>query len=431
MAEPTNTPMPTAPPTRSNSPAPPLPGTITTTTTSGSSLASSPTAPRVPPPWPQAYSHSHSRAGSLTVPAHLSTLSLSTSTPTSNPKPIVLHLGDAVQHNPDTYPEFLSQFDVLQPSASERLRPAFAAALKERKWGDFAAIMRPSWGAGAGGGEMGDWDAELIDLLPESVRVFASAGAAYDGVDVKLLGEKGILYCNASPAAAEAVADFSVALILSTFRALPYCISSSSTSSVETFETARKVLRTKARNPRGRVLGIVGFGHVGQQVAHRCAAAFGMDITYYARTRVSGAIEAGLHARYCATLEALIRGADCVILCAPASAGRIINAESLRWFKPGSGLVNVARGGLVDEEALADALDDGRLESVALDVHEHEPRVNERLRAYGDTRALLTCHAAGGTLETFAGFEELAMRNVMAVLGGREAVSAVNLRWLR
>jgi lactate dehydrogenase-like 2-hydroxyacid dehydrogenase len=239
----------------------------------------------------------------------------------------------------------------------------------------------------------------------------------------------GILYCNSGLAAGEAVADFSVALIIGTFRALPYCISSA--SSPTSFQAAHERATGLSHNLRGHVLGLVGFGNIGQQIAHRCSAAFGMEITYYDVERKSAAVEAGLHARYCMTLESLIRGADCVVLCAPSGAGRIINADSLRWFKPDARLVNVARGALVDEDALADALEQDRLGSVALDVHADEPRVSEKLKKFAGSKALLTCHNAGGTVETHVGFEELCMRNIMAVLSGREAVTPVNLQWLR
>ncbi|KAK5627362.1 hypothetical protein RRF57_003077 [Xylaria bambusicola] len=402
MAEPVNTPMNTAPPTRSTSPVPPLP------TSTPQSHASSPTSTRTPQ-WP-----AHSRATSLTVPVY------------GGLKPVVLHIGDPVKYNLETYAEFSAQFDVVRPSAEERARPAFIAALKEKRWGDFAAIFRPFWSTG---GEMGNWDAELIHLLPDSMRVFASAGSGFDWADVELLGQKGIIYCNSGLAAAEAVADFAVALIISTFRALPYCISSA--ASPTTFQAAHEHATALSHNLRGHVLGLVGFGNIGQQIAHRCATAFGMEITYYDIERKSGAVEAGLHARYCMTLESLIRGADCIVLCTPSGAGQIINADSLRWFKPGARLVNVARGALVDEEALADALEQDRIGSIALDVHANEPSVSERLSKFAGSKALFTCHNAGGTVETHVGFEELCMRNIMAVLSGREPVTSVNLQWLR
>lgn len=104
------------------------------------------------------------------------------------PKPVVLHLGDPIKYNPGTYAELTSRFTVVRPSAAERQRPEFARALRERRWGDFAAIFRPFW---ATGGEMGNWDAELIALLPDSVRVFTSAGAGFDWVDTETLGKRG------------------------------------------------------------------------------------------------------------------------------------------------------------------------------------------------------------------------------------------------
>lgn len=101
---------------------------------------------------------------------------------------MVLHIGDPVKYNPETYAAFSAAFEVVRPAAAERERGEFARALRERRWGDFHAIFRPFWGTG---GEMGRWDAELIDLLPGSVRVFASAGAGFDWADTELLGEKG------------------------------------------------------------------------------------------------------------------------------------------------------------------------------------------------------------------------------------------------
>lgn len=153
MAEPTNTPYPPSTPVpastpRSSSPAPPVPSLSPNATT-------------------------------VTIP----TRTCATVAP-----PVVLHIGDPIKYNPSTYAEFNSAFEVIRPSAAERERSAFIQALKDRKWGDFSAIFRPFWGTG---GEMGRWDAELIGLLPDSVRVFASAGAGFDWADTKLLGEKG------------------------------------------------------------------------------------------------------------------------------------------------------------------------------------------------------------------------------------------------
>lgn len=108
--------------------------------------------------------------------------------PAARSKPRVLHIGDPVKYNPGTYASFAAQCEIVRPEASERERGEFMAALREGRWGDFEAVFRPFWGTG---GEMGNWDAELIGLLPRSVRVFASAGAGFDWADTKLLGERG------------------------------------------------------------------------------------------------------------------------------------------------------------------------------------------------------------------------------------------------
>lgn len=103
-------------------------------------------------------------------------------------KPIILHLGDPILYNHDTFDRLQSQFDIINPPLAERHRSTFLNHLREKKWGDFHAIMRPFWNTG---GEMGRWDRELIAQLPKSVKVYASAGAGFDWVDTDILAEYG------------------------------------------------------------------------------------------------------------------------------------------------------------------------------------------------------------------------------------------------
>lgn len=113
-------------------------------------------------------------------------------TPPSD-KPTVLHLGDPIEFNHDLYRELQSRFSVVRPTLEERQRPAFLQALRDRKWGDFAAVVKPFWNSG---GEMGRWDRELIPLLPVSFRVYASAGAGFDWADVDVMAERGMYVCG-------------------------------------------------------------------------------------------------------------------------------------------------------------------------------------------------------------------------------------------
>ncbi|KAK2059087.1 D-isomer specific 2-hydroxyacid dehydrogenase [Colletotrichum caudatum] len=340
-------------------------------------------------------------------------------------KPRVLHIGDPIKYNPHAYAAFAARCDIIRPTTPERQRPAFAAALRDGKWGDFSAVFRPFWGTG---GEMGDWDAELVSLLPASCRVFASAGAGFDWADTRLLGERGIVYCNSGLAAAEAVADFAVALVIATFRRLPWCMTAASDPAA--FRDCHAGATAVSHNLRGHVLGLVGMGNIGQQIAQRLGLGFRMDVHYFDIVRKDAAVEAASGATFHETLESLLGAADCVVLCTPAG-GKVITAESLAWFKPGSRFVNVARGSLVDEDALADALESGRVGSAALDVHADEPRPHPRLLRLAGTNVMLTCHNAGGTVETHKGFEKLSMENIMAVLGGGKPITPVNLHHLK
>ena len=155
-----------------------------------------------------------------------------------------------------------------------------------------------------------------------------------------------------------------------------------------------------------------------------------MVVHYHDVVRKGADVEGPLRAVFHETLEDLVRASDCVVLATPGGE-KVITKETLGWFKEGGTFVNVARGSLVDEEALADALGDGRIGAIALDVHADEPNLSPRLKEFAGSKAMLTCHNAGGTVETHRGFEELSMRNIMAVLGGREAITPVNLHYMK
>lgn len=103
-------------------------------------------------------------------------------------KPIILHLGEPISYNTTLLARLQSQFNIERPPLSSLKRTEFIKHLKDKTWGDFSAIMRPFWNTG---GEMGRWDRELIELLPRSMQVMASAGAGFDWVDVDVLGEYG------------------------------------------------------------------------------------------------------------------------------------------------------------------------------------------------------------------------------------------------
>lgn len=338
-------------------------------------------------------------------------------------RPVVLHLGDPILYNTDIYAQLESNFTVIRPSVEERQRPAFLAALRDKTWGDFSAVFRPWW---ATGGEMGRWDQELIPLLPKSLRVFASAGAGFDWADVDVLAEHGILYCNGASASSEAVADMAIWHIISVFRNMNWTASAARANSPDTFLDAHHNAQFTAHNPAGHTLGVIGLGNIGYKIATKAYAAFAMKIIYYDVVPKTPAQEAAIGgARRCETLDELLAEADCTVVAAPGQAGRkILDTEQIFKMKKGSRLVNIARGSLVNEEAVADALESGHLFAAGMDVFENEPVPNARL--VKNRQAMLTCHTAGGALETAIGFEKLAMQNVLAVLTGQQPLTPVN-----
>lgn len=145
---------------------------------------------------------------------------------------------------------------------------------------------------------------------------------------------------------------------------------------------------------------MIGLGNIGFEIARKAYLAFGMKIKYYDVVQKLPLKEAGIEAEFFSNLEDMLAISDCVVLATPAlpSGNKLIGKEQLAKFKWGSRFVNIARGSLVDEEAVADAVEEGRLVGVGLDVHEYEPKINERLKAL--RQVTLTAHNAGGTLDT-------------------------------
>lgn len=264
---------------------------------------------------------------------------------------------------------------------------------------------------------MGQWDAELIPLLPPSVRIFASAGAGFNWADVDLLGQRKIWYTNGAGASEEAVSDTALYMILSVFRNFTRAQLAARTTDPEIFAETHKLIATISHNPRGHALGIVGFGNIGKKLAYKARMALGMRIHYFDPVRADPKEEEELQATYHDSLDDLLRVADCVTLHTPLNKHTqdLIDARALSLMKPGSRLVNTARGQIVKEDALIEAVESGHLSAAALDVHYYEPQVSSKLASMENVT--LTTHIGGGALETRVNFELNAMRNILAVVG--------------
>jgi gluconate 2-dehydrogenase len=166
---------------------------------------------------------------------------------------------------------------------------------------------------------------------------------------------------------------------------------------------------------RGRTLGILGMGRIGQAIARR-ATGFGMRVVYHNRSRLPAAVEGACAARY-VDKAALLRESDFLVLAVPLTAAsrHAIGAAELAQMKPTAVLVNIARGGVVDDAALADALAEGRLAAAALDVFEGEPNVHPALLALDNV--ILSPHIASATWDTRRAMTAMAVDNVLALFG--------------
>ncbi|KAI4168766.1 MAG: hypothetical protein LQ343_006148 [Gyalolechia ehrenbergii] len=339
------------------------------------------------------------------------------------PRSRILFLGDDIVHNPEIYKRLTSQFDIIQPPLAHLQRQAFIQHLKDRTWGDFQAIMRPSWHTG---GEMGRWDRELIELLPPQVKVSASAGAGYDWVDVGCLAEHGILYCNGAGASTEAVGDMALYHIISVFRQMTHSSLAARSTDPKRFRHAHHALPSQSRNPRSHTLAILGLGNIGFAIARKAHAAFGMKIIYHDLVRKNPEQENVVQATFYENVADMLKVTDCLLLATPStfSGQPFLTKETIALLPRGARFVNIARGILVDEDALADALETGHIAAAGLDVHAKEPDVSARLA--GMSNVTMTCHTGGGAVETNVGFERLAMENVERVLSKREALTGVN-----
>ncbi|KAF7193579.1 putative 2-hydroxyacid dehydrogenase UNK4.10 [Pseudocercospora fuligena] len=335
-------------------------------------------------------------------------------------RPIVLHIGEAIKYNHDYYEkEFSSRFRIIQ---NDKLtRKDFIAALRNHDFGNFSAIFRPHFQSG---GEMGQWDDELISLLPPSVRIFASAGAGYNWADIDALGRRGILYCNGAGASDDAVSDTALWMILSVFRNFTMSQLAARTADPARFTEAHKKIATISANPKGKVLGIVGLGNISLRLVGK-AKAIGMRVRYFDVRRRSVEEEKELGIEYLGFGE-LLAQSDCISLHVPLNSHtrHLINSESLAKMKPGARIINTSRGEVIGESALIEALKTGHIGAAGLDVHYNEPQVSPELAQMENVT--LTTHVGGGALDTRINFELNAMKNIVEVLEGRQPLTPVN-----
>ncbi|XP_007251993.1 C-terminal-binding protein 2a isoform X5 [Astyanax mexicanus] len=207
----------------------------------------------------------------------------------------------------------------------------------------------------------------------KALRIIIRIGSGYDNIDIKAAGEMGIAVCNIPSAAVEETADSTLCHVLNLYRRNTWLYQALREGSrVQSVEQIRELASGAARI-RGETLGLIGFGRSGQAVAVR-AKAFGFNVIFYDPYLQDG-LERSLGVQRVYTLQDLLYQSDCVSLHCNLNEHNhhLINDFTIKQMRQGAFLVNCARGGLVDEKALAQALKEGRIRGAALDVHESEP----------------------------------------------------------
>ncbi len=263
-------------------------------------------------------------------------------------------------------------------------------------------------------------DGDLLDAAGPQLRIVANVAVGYDNVDVPACTARGIPFTNTPGVLTDATADIAMALILMATRRLG---------------EGERVIRTGTpwvwsmfymlgTGIQGKRLGVVGFGKIGQATARR-ARAFGMEVVYSSRSEADPAVCAELGVRRVAFGE-LLETCDVISLHCPLTpeTRHLIGPLELRRMRPTAFLVNTARGPVVDEAALVDALRRGEIAGAGLDVFEREPAVEQGLLELES--AVLIPHLGSATVETRTAMGVLAAENVVARLAGRRPPTPVN-----
>jgi gluconate 2-dehydrogenase len=304
---------------------------------------------------------------------------------------------------PDVLARLAEYFDV-QAEAVER--PRTAAELKEKLAGVDGAIV----------GLTDRVDASMLDGN-QRLKVVANLGVGYNNLDIDALTRAGVLASNTPEVLNESVADYAWALMLAAARRV---------GAAERWLRAGQWAGSRMRfddwlglDVHGRTLGILGMGRIGQAIARR-AVGFDMRVLYHNRSRLPEPVERECRATLVSKPE-LLQQADFLVLVLPFTPENrhAIGAPELAQMKRSAVLVNIARGGIVDDAALAEALRDGRLAAAGLDVFEGEPAVHPDLMVLDN--ALLSPHIASASEDTRRSMANIAADNVIAALGYGES----------
>jgi len=278
-----------------------------------------------------------------------------------------------------------------------------------------AALVDAAWAGDVKGvASMSTVDAKLIDALP-NLEIIGNFGVGYDAVDAKHAGANDVMVTNTPDVLTEEVADTALGLLIDTVREL---------SKSQEFLRAGRWPK-EGRYPlsklslRGRSVGIFGLGRIGKAIAHRVEA-FGLPVSYHNRRKADD-----VSYTYYPSLLELAKAVDTLILVAPGGAetAKAIDADVLKALGPEGVLINIGRGSVVDEDALAQALTDGTIAAAGLDVFANEPNVPQALLDAPNT--VLLPHIGSASEKTRRDMANLVIDNLISWFDNGEAITPV------
>jgi gluconate 2-dehydrogenase len=263
-------------------------------------------------------------------------------------------------------------------------------------------------------------DAGVLAACAE-LQICANMAVGYNNFDLDAMTAAGVLATNTPDVLTETTADFGFALLMATARRI---------TESEHYLRAGKWTRWSydmfaGSDIHGSTLGILGMGRIGQGIARRGAHGFGMKVIYHNRSRLDATLEAGCKASY-VDMKELLRTADHLVLVLPYSAAshHTLGAAELALMKPTATLVNIARGGIVDDAALVQALRDKTIAAAGLDVFEGEPQLHPGLLTLPNV--VLTPHIASASVPTRLAMAQLAADNLIGFFRDKKPLSPLN-----
>lgn len=258
--------------------------------------------------------------------------------------------------------------------------------------------------------------AALFDGGGIRTKILGNFGVGYNHIDIAAAKARGILVTNTPGVLTDCTADIAMSLLLSVARR-----AGEGERQVRAGQWAGwRPTHMTGTKVTGKTLGIIGFGRIGKAMAKRCHFGFDMDVVFYNRSTIDPAEAARYGARQLETVEDVLAAADFISLHCPGGGENrhLINAQRLAVMKPGAYLINTARGDVVDEAALIEALENGIIRGAGLDVFEAEPNVPERLRALENV--VLLPHLGSATEETRTAMGMKVVENLTAFFEGRD-----------